>query len=107
MAKYMLTASYSSEGIKGLLADGGTSRVAVVEELAKGVGGTIESIYFSFGGNDIMIIADIPDNASAAAIALTVGSTGALASFNTTVLLTPAEMDAAAQKSPAYRAPGA
>ena len=69
------------------------------------VGGTIEACYWALGGDDIYIIVELPDNASAAAVAATVGATGA-ASIRTTVLLTTTEMDAAVAKHPSYRAPG-
>lgn len=106
MAKYMISANYSSDGMKGVLADGGTSRKAAVEALAAGVGGTVESVYFSFGHQDITIICDLPDEVSLATIAMTVASTGATDSVSSIPLLTPEEVDAAAKKSPAYRAPG-
>jgi len=106
MSKYMITASYSSEGIKGVLKEGGSGRAAAVEQLISAVGGTFESLYFAFGSSDVYVVADLPDNISAAAIAAAVGSSGALSSYQTVVLLTPAEMDEAAKKSVSYRAPG-
>jgi uncharacterized protein with GYD domain len=106
MAKYMITANYSSDGMKGVLADGGTSRKAAVEALAAGIGGTVEAVYFSFGQQDVIIICDLPDEVSVASIAMTVASTGAVESVGSMPLLTAEEVDAAAKKSPAYRAPG-
>ncbi|MFT4866830.1 MAG: hypothetical protein ACI8RE_003030 [Ilumatobacter sp.] len=106
MAKYMITANYSSDGMKGVLADGGTSRKAAVEALAAGVGGTVDAVYFSFGQQDVIIICDLPDEASVATIAMTVASTGAVISTGSMPLLTAEEVDAAAKNSPAYRAPG-
>ncbi len=105
MPKYLFQARYVGEGIKGLLKEGGTGRRDAVEKLAKSVGGTIEAFYFAFGETDAYVLADLPDHASAAAIALTVGASGA-ATVNTTVLMTPEEVDAAAKKTPTYRAPG-
>ncbi len=105
MAKYLFQASYSVEGVKGLIKEGGTARRAAVDALASSLGGTIESYYYAFGKHDLYIVADMADNASAAAIALTVGAAGA-ASVTTTVLLSPADVDAAAKMSPSYRAPG-
>ena len=106
MPKYLFEASYSVTGTQGLQKEGGTKRRAALEQLAKGVGGTLEAFYFAFGDTDAFIIADLPDAATAAAISLTVGASGA-ASVKTTVLLTPEEMDAAAKKSIDYRPPGA
>jgi uncharacterized protein with GYD domain len=106
MAKFMIKGSYSTEGIKGVLKEGGSGRVAAVEQLVSGVGGTVEAAYFAFGGSDVYVIADLPDNASAAAIAATVGASGALSSYETVVLLTPAEVDEAVKKTVSSRPPG-
>jgi uncharacterized protein with GYD domain len=106
MAKYLIKASYSAEGIKGVLKEGGSGRAAAVAQLAEGVGGKLDVFYFAFGGSDVFVIVDLPDNASAAAIAAAVGSTGVLSSYETVVLLTPAEIDEATKKAVSYRAPG-
>jgi uncharacterized protein with GYD domain len=105
MPKYLIEANYVGEGIKGLLKDGGSGRLAAIEQLAKSMGGTLETAYFAFGDTDIYVIVDLPDNASAAAISLTVSSTG-LVTTKTIVLMTPAEVDEAVKKHPSYRAPG-
>ena len=76
-----------------------------VEKLAKSVGGTVEAFYFAFGETDAYVLVELPDNVTAAAVALTVGASG-LAKVKTTVLLTVEEADAASKLSPAYRAPG-
>lgn len=106
MAKYMWTGSYTADGTKGVIAEGGSSRKAVVEKLLASVGGKLECFYFSFGTDDVVIVVDAPDNVSAAAVGLTVAASGAVKG-KLTVLLTPAEIDQAAKKSPAYRPPGA
>ena len=106
MSKYMIKASYSTEGIKGVLKEGGTGRVNAVRQLAEGVGGTVDAFYFAFGGCDVIVIVDLPDNASAAAIAAAVGSTGSLSNYETVVLMTPEEMDQATKKAVNYRKPG-
>jgi uncharacterized protein with GYD domain len=54
---------------------------------------------------DVLAIADLPDNVTAAAFALAVAQAG-VATTKTVVLLTPEEMDKAAKKTVAYRAPG-
>ena len=94
MPKYLFHGSYTAEGVKGLLKDGGSKRRAVVEQLIKDQGGTLEAFYFAFGENDFYGIADLPDNVSIAAISLAVGASGAV-QVKTTVLLTPEEMDQA------------
>jgi uncharacterized protein with GYD domain len=105
MAKYLLHVNYVGDGIKGLIKDGGTARRAAAEKACKSVGGSLESLYFAFGDTDGYAVADIPDNASMAALALAIAATGAVA-VKTTVLMTPEEIDTAVKKSPAYRAPG-
>jgi uncharacterized protein with GYD domain len=105
MAKYMWTGSYTHEGTKGLIAEGGSSRRAVVEKMLASMGGKLECMYFSFGSDDVLIIVDAPDNVSAASVALTVAASGAVRG-KMTVLLTPEEIDQATKKSPAYRPPG-
>ena len=105
MPKYLIQANYVGDGIKGLLKEGGSSRRAAVEKLIKSVGGTVEAFYFAFGDTDVYVIADMPDNASMAAVALMVAASGVI-NLKTTVLMTPEELDNAAKKTPVYRAPG-
>jgi len=104
--KFLIEANYVGEGVKGLLKDGGTSRRAAVEKLLASVGGKVESFYYAFGDTDAYVTVDVPDNITAAAVALTVAASGAV-NLKTTVLMTPEEIDQATKKSPAYRAPGA
>ncbi len=105
MTKFLFTGSYTAEGARGVLAEGGTGRRAATEKLVASLGGTVEAYYFAFGSDDFFLIADLPGNAAAAAGALTAASSGAIRT-RTTVLLTPEEIDAAAKLSPEYRAPG-
>jgi uncharacterized protein with GYD domain len=105
MPKYLIHASYTPEGARGLLKDGGSKRRAAAEELIKSLGGKIEAFYFAFGDTDAFVIADMPDHASCAAASLAVSSTG-LVHTKTTVLMTPEDLDQAGRKSPTYRPPG-
>jgi uncharacterized protein with GYD domain len=105
MPKYLWKANYVGEGVKGLLKEGGTSRRAVVEKMIKSMGGKLEVFYYAFGETDLYCIADMPDNVSTAAFILPIAASGAI-NVNTTVLMTPEEMDQAAKKTPSYRPPG-
>jgi len=105
MAKYLVVASYTAEGIKGVVAQGGTSRQKAVTKMIADLGGKVESFYFGFGEGDAYVTADLPDNVSAAAIGLAVSATG-LASTKTIVLLTPDEIDRAAKTQVNYKGPG-
>jgi uncharacterized protein with GYD domain len=105
MAKYLLQGTFTVDGVKGVLATGGSARRDAARVVAESVGGTLESYYFAFGTTDVFAIADLPDNAAAAAVALTVSGSG-VATVDTVVLLTPEEIDAATQKSVTYTPPG-
>jgi uncharacterized protein with GYD domain len=105
MPKYLLQVNYTLDGVKGVLSKGGSARRAAAEAAAASVGGTLESLYFAFGDTDVFAIADLPDNSAAAALALTVSGSGG-ATVETTVLLTPEEIDAATKASVTYTAPG-
>jgi uncharacterized protein with GYD domain len=103
--KYLFQASYTTEGLKGLLKDGGSKRREVVEQLTKALGGRVEAFYFAFGDDDVYIITDVPDNVTTAAVSLTVNASGA-AKVKTTVLLTAEEVDQATKMTVNYRPPG-
>jgi uncharacterized protein with GYD domain len=106
MPKYLIEASYTREGIEGVMRGGGSSRREAVEEALRSVGGELESFHFAFGDHDAIVIVEAPDNEAAAAVALTVNASSGV-SARTTVLLTPEEVDAAAERTVSYAAPGA
>lgn len=103
----MTHATYAQAGIKGLIQDGGSKRKAAVKQMVEAAGGKLHAFYFAYGDADVVLIAEYPDNATAASVAVAVGGSGAISSFRSMVLIAPEEMDAAAKKSVAYRAPGA
>ncbi len=105
MGKYLVTASYTSEGVKGVLKEGGTKRRQAAEQAIQSAGGKVEAFYFAFGESDAYVIVDAPDHASVAAASLAINASGAVQA-KTVVLLTPEEIDQAIQKRTSYRAPG-
>jgi uncharacterized protein with GYD domain len=105
MAKYLVKASYSAEGAKGLQSAGGTSRRDAVAKMAESLGGSLESFYFAFGHTDAYVVVDLPDNHRAAAASIAVNTSGG-ATSEIVVLLTPEEIDSAAKLSVDYRPPG-
>ena len=105
MPKYLLQVNYTLDGVKGVLAKGGSARKAAAQAAAKSVGGKVESFYFAFGSTDVFVVADLPDNSAAAALALTVTAGGG-ATVATTVLLTADELDQAATAKVKYQPPG-
>ena len=106
MAKFLIKATYNSDGARGLLKEGGTKRRAAVQKIIEAAGGKLESFYYAYGEDDAFIIADLPDATTGLAISLTVNASGAVR-LSTLPLITPEELDAASKKSVDYRAPGA
>lgn len=106
MPKYMLSASYTVDGTKGLLKDGGSGRRATVQKAIESLGGRLECFYFTLGEPDAFAIVEVPDAVTVAAMSLAVNSTGG-AHVSTKVLLTAEQVDEATKKSVSYRAPGA
>ena len=105
MPKYLIEASYTLDGVKGFLKDGGSKRREAVEAAVKSIGGKLETVYFAFGDPDVIVIMDAPNNVSAAAASLAINASGAVR-LKTVVLLSPEEMDEAAKKTVSYRPPG-
>jgi uncharacterized protein with GYD domain len=105
MPKFLYEAHYTPDGAKGIIKDGGSARRAAIDKAVAALGGKMEAFYFAFGGVDAYVIVDLPDNVTAAAMALAVNQSG-LASTRTVVLMTPEEADAATKKVPSYRGPG-
>jgi uncharacterized protein with GYD domain len=105
MPKYLLQVSYTAEGAKGVLKDGGSKRRAAAKAVVESVGGKLESMYFAFGKTDVFCVAEMPDAATMAAAALALGASGSV-TCTTTALLSAEELDQAAKKSVSYTPPG-
>ena len=105
MPKYLIQGRYTPEGLKGLAKDKASGRKAAVQAAMRSLKGKLESLYFSLGADDVVVIVEAPDNIAAAALSLAVGSTG-LINVRTTPLLTVDEVDQALALPSKYRAPG-
>jgi uncharacterized protein with GYD domain len=105
MAKYLVTADYKSKGTAGVLKEGGSGRRAAVKHAIEALGGKMEAFYFAYGHVDAYVICDMPDPINGIALSLAVNASGAVV-VNTIPLITPEDVDAAAKKAVAYRAPG-
>jgi uncharacterized protein with GYD domain len=105
MPKFLIKASYNSDGVRGLIKEGGSRRRAAVQKIVEGMGGKLEAFYYAYGADDAVIIVDLPDAAAGLAISLTVNASGAVR-LATTPLITPEEIDAASKKTVEYKAPG-
>jgi uncharacterized protein with GYD domain len=106
MANYLVEAAYSAEGLKGLQKDKASGRRQAVTNAVEGLGGKVDAMYFALGEHDVLLIVDMPDVVSGAALGLRVSATG-LVRTKTTSLLTIEEADRALAKTVDYRAPGA
>ena len=105
MAKYLYIGSYTADGAKGALKDGGSARREAARHTVESVGGRLESYYFAFGTDDFLVTFEAPSAAAAAALALTVGGSGAV-SGRTIPLIMPEELDAASKIAADYSPPG-
>jgi uncharacterized protein with GYD domain len=105
MPKYMIHASYTADGAKGLLKDGGSKRRDAAAAALKSAGAKLESFYYAFGDSDVYAVVDAPDHATMVAASVAINASGAVA-LKTTVLMTPEEIDQAVKKSVSYTAPG-
>ena len=106
MPKMLIKARYSTEGAKGLIKEGGSSRRATVQKLIEGMGGKMEAFYYAYGDADAYVIVDAPSATDGLALSLAVNASGAV-TLSTIPLITAEEMDAACKKTVSYRAPGA
>ena len=106
MPKFLVEATYTAEGLRGLAKDKASGRKAAVDQAVKKLGGKLDAIYFCLGENDVILIAEMPDHVSAAALGSAASASG-MVRTKTTVLLTVEEADEALSKPMAYRAPGA
>ncbi|MFE7109226.1 GYD domain-containing protein [Streptomyces sp. NPDC057575] len=105
MPKFLIQATYTPEGTKGLLKEGASGRRAAVDQVVTDLGGQVEAMYFAFGEDDIVLIVDLPEPVSMAAVSLTVKASGALHT-RATPLLTLDEIDEAARRKVTFRSPG-
>ncbi len=106
MARFLIEATYSKEGISDLIKSP-QDRAEAVRPVVERMGGRLESFYFAFGDFDALVIAELPDNVSAAALAMAVGSSPGVSKYKTTVLLTTSEAMEAMGKAggTGYRSP--
>jgi len=106
MPKYLFEATYTQEGLKGVAAKGGSSRREAIDSMVSSLGGKLEALYFAQGEADVVLIVELPDNKTAAAVSIAVGAAGSISHLKTRALLTPEEIDEAAQTAVDYRPPG-
>ena len=106
MPHFLIEASYSAEGLRGLAKDKASGREAAVKTALSSVGGKLISIYYALGEGDVYIVCECPDHVSVAALSLAASSSG-LIRTKTTSLLTVEETDRALATKTGFSAPGA
>jgi len=106
MPKFLIKASYSAEGARGLIKEGGSARRAAIQKLIEGLGGRLEAFYYAYGDDDAYIIVDLPDAVTGVALSLAVNASGAVR-LTSLPLITPEQVDEASKKTVGYKAPGA
>ena len=74
MPRYLFIARYASDGAKGVATAGGSARREAIRGMVEGLGGRLDTFDFAFGGDDVYTTVDLPDNTTAAAVALAVNS---------------------------------
>ena len=106
MAKFLIQGTYTADGTKGLIKEGGTARKAAVQKAVEGLGGKLESFYYTLGGGDVIGVCDMPDTVSGLAFSLAVNASSAVR-ISTTPILSVEDVDAACKKTVSYRPAGA
>lgn len=105
MPKYLFYGTYTPEGHKGLVQEGGSKRIEAAKQALSSVGGSLEAFYFSFGENHFYIIVELPDNVTTTAVTLA-GNVSGTFSIKGIPLLTAADIDEAVRMSVDFRPPG-
>ncbi len=105
MPKYLISANYTAQGMAGVRAAGAKARLDAVSAMLEPMNGRLESFYFAFGDTDVFATVDVPDDETAAAVALAINGSGAV-NARTTKLLTVEQIDAALARTVDYRPPG-
>ncbi|MGH3516350.1 MAG: GYD domain-containing protein [Haloechinothrix sp.] len=105
MTKYLWQVTYTADGAKGLMAEGGSARRDVIRQMVESVGGRVEACYYAFGAADLYVIGEVPDEVAAAALSIQTAAGGG-ARTRTIPLLTPEQVDQAVQAQADYRPPG-
>ncbi|HEX2090011.1 MAG TPA: GYD domain-containing protein [Actinomycetota bacterium] len=108
MPLYMTQFSYTPE-TWARMAKNPEDRREAARAYIESVGGKLHGFWYAFGEFDGYTLWEAPDNVSMAAVALAIGSGGALSKLDTVVLLTVEETLEALRKveSVRYRPPGA
>jgi uncharacterized protein with GYD domain len=100
MTFYLIQASYTPQAIAAMIKNP-QDRAAAVRPIMERMGGKLHGLWFAFGESDIVAIAEMPSDISAAAVSMAIGATGAMSSYRSTALMTSAQAVEAMQKASA------
>jgi uncharacterized protein with GYD domain len=103
LPKYAVIGGYTSEAWAKMLDNPG-DRATAVRKVAEAVGAKLEQFYWSFGDDDYLAIFDAPDDITAGAISVAVGSSGTLRNLRTIKLITQEEGKKVLEKAKAAKA---
>jgi uncharacterized protein with GYD domain len=109
MTFYLIQAKVSQDTMRALV-DRPEDRLLTTTRFVKSVGGRLHNYFFSFGEYDIVLVLELPDNVSAASLAMTLAASGSVTEIETTVLFSMSEsikaMEQAGNAMGVYVAPG-
>jgi uncharacterized protein with GYD domain len=98
MASFLVQVSYTPEALSALISKP-QNRMAIVKKTIENLGGALTGAWMSFGDHDLVMILEMPNNVSAAALALAAAAGGSLKSIKTTPLLSVEQGNAALKKA--------
>lgn len=104
MSYYLIQASYTGPAIAAMIKNP-QDRAAAVRPMIEKAGGKLHGLWFTFGESDVVAIAEMPNNVSAAALSMAIGASGAMSSYRSTPLMTSGEAVEAMQKAGAVSYP--
>ncbi len=98
MPHYLIQAAYTPEAWATLVKNP-QSRAEAVRPIIEGLGGKLTAIYLAFGEYDVVGLAEMPENVSAAAFSMAASAGGAVKAVRTTPLMTTEEAVEAMRKA--------
>ena len=102
---FLVKATYTAAGLKGLQAEGGSRRAEVIRALVENAGGEMTGMYYALDGSDVYVLCELPDLMTAASLTIAIRTSGGL-ELHTSPLLTLEEIDQAVRIPVAYQPPG-
>jgi uncharacterized protein with GYD domain len=107
MPKFLMQATFTPDGVKNLIEQGGTKRQEQLQGLAQSLGGTLEAVYFSPQRNEGFVILDLPDgqriNLAGTLMAV---NAGGFVQIKAQPVLTARELDSAVERARSIKVPG-